>query len=339
MRDINKVLAEMRKQHGDAIIRTGNEIPALTVFPTKIPMIDYRMGGGLLMGRTTIVAGVENSGKTSFAYKCAANFQEVEIPVFYVDTEKQYDPERAKLFGVDNDNIYVIQGELTAENVYETVRDLLKSINSQKDTRAFIVVDSIANMVSEALFDKVASTQFGGSARMINQSLQIWQILLQSNQAILAINQFRDNIGSMGEKEMMPGGMGQKYTAATIIWLRAGLTLKEGDVPIGQEIKITIKKSKTSSPKSTAVLKFYYERGFEIIENLVETALEMEVLNQRGGGYYALPSGEEVKGKDKFIKKLQEDTEFMSKLWDLVYSKMNFPLWNGENVSHETIDE
>jgi len=334
MQSVDKVIASLQKSHGEKAIRRGSELPEWKVFPTGIPGLDYQLNGGLLMGRSTIIAGVENSGKTSLACQIGGRFQKLDVPVYFIDVEKMFDAERAKVFGLDPEKAVVIRGELTAENVFDIGRDLIKSINEQKDNRACIIVDSLGSMIVENLIENSASKQFGGSARVINQAVQVWQLLLDYNQCLININQFRDTMSAMGEDKQMPGGLAQRYVGSTILWLTAGQTLKDGTDPIGHEVKWTIKKSKTSQSKERGVVNFMFETGFDNAKSLIETALEMEIIDETGKGYFTY-NDERIRGRDALIALVKQNKEFMTKLETDVYSKMIKPIWNGEMIDRE----
>lgn len=332
----NKLLDDLNKTYGGqtVIIRKASELPPLRTFPLGIPTLDYDLGGGMLWGRTLLLAGDKGTGKTSTAYHASGQARQMAMPTVWFDLEKSFDLDRAKLFGVDPNMLYVVRGELTAENVFGILRDTVKSISNQDDSRCLFVVDSIAGMVSDALFETEASQQFGGSARMINQSVMVWNILLKENQLLLLINELRDKLGGMGEPDMMPGGRAQEYVASQTLWTRAGVTIKESSEAIGQEMKWTIKKSRSSAPKETGVVNYYYATGFDTVSNLVDVALEMGILKQ-GGPYYELPDGTKIRGKETFLTKLKEDSDFMDSLHNLVYSKMPVPNWNGVDKSEK----
>jgi len=287
------------------------------------------LGGGILWGRTVIVAGNAGTGKTSLAYKALAQGQAMGITGVWFDLEKSFDKDRAAKFGVNTDELWVINNdELTAENVYILLRDTIRSIKKQEDTRAIFIVDSLAGIQIEDMYEKAAGHVMAGNAKEVNHSVTVWNILLAENQILFLINELRDSMNSMGEKDMMPGGRAQEYFASQTLWTRAGQTLKEGTTPVGQEMKWTIKKSRSSPPKEVGLINYNYTTGFEYNENLVSVALEMGLLEQ-AGAWFTAPNGERFHGKDKLVAKLSEDAAFMAELSKTVYSKMPIRNWDG----------
>lgn len=333
MPNIDRIMDEINKTWGENTLRMASELEPVTCMPIGLPSLDIDLGGGILWGRTTIFSGNEATGKTTLAYLAAHQAQLIEMPVFWLDLEKSFDAERARVFGVDPEkNFVVIRGEYAAEQVFGIVRDVLANFNkfeNPNDRRVLIVVDSIALMISEALFDKDASSQFGGSARMINQALGVWSIKCGPNQIVLAINQLRESMKMMGDPQKMPGGEGQNYYASSIVWLRNGETLKDGTKVIGKELKWTMKKSRSSAPKEVGSASFNYATGFNYQENIINTAIDLGLI-ERSGAWYLLPGTEvKVKGKEELYKRLEDDVNFNSEIHDRIYKFVNVPVWDG----------
>jgi len=333
MLKIDEVLKELRKQHGESVVKKASELPPLRSYPVGVPTLDIDLGSGLLWGRTTIIAGKPQSGKTTLANMISGRIQKEGGLIIWFDVEKQYDKDRAILLGVNPDDVVLYDGEdLTAEGAYNYLRDSIRVVKEQ-NIKSFFIIDSLASLTIEALFDKEASNQFGGSSRVINQLVTVGNQLIADNQQLILINQLRDKLGSMGEPDQMPQGKAQEYIGSSIIWMRDGETIKDGNVAIGKNIKWTIKKSRSSSPKNVGECRFYFQTGFDVQENLIDAALELELI-ERSGSWMTLPNGERVQGKDKLVSKLKENKEYMKSLWDIVYTKMGeksgVGIWNGE---------
>lgn len=340
-KDINDVIKGIQKKYGSNIIRTASAIPEVKAFPFGLPDLDLDLGGGVLMGRINMLAGDEASGKTSLAYQLAGKFQSHKIPVFWFDLEKSFDLNRAKVFGVTDENLFVIQSirsvadtgeitnlELTAENVFEVVRDIIRDVKTMVDPRALFVLDSLNGMVIETLYETQANKTFQSNAKLNNQSFAVWQQLLDENQCFLIINQLRSSMSQYGDPHLMPGGEGQKYWSSQIVWLRDGQPIKEGQKVLGLDISWTVKKSRSSNPKERGTAKFYFQDGFDYYASLIHTALDLEILT-KSGSWFVLPNGDRIQGEEKFTLKLKEDKQFLDNLEKEVYNKMPVKIWDG----------
>lgn len=345
MPDIKKIETQLTKKFGNKIFRKASEIPPLQVFPYKVPDLDLDLGGGGLVGRINLIAGPEGSGKTSLAYKWAGEHQKKGIPIFWYDLEKSFDAERAKVFGLNPENVYVFRSdrfvdeesgevtniEFTAENTFTLIRDNIRICKEDRDSRALFVLDSLNGNVIESLMDKAATQTMQSNAKQNNQSFAVWQQILASNQSMLIINQLRESMEMYGDSNIMPGGEGQKYWSNHIIWLRDGKKIKDGETPIGMELSYTIKKSKSSPEGAKGMCKFFYDTGFDYYSSLVHTAIRMNIL-EKSGSWFILPNGDRLQGEEKFVNKLKEDKEFLDNLEKLIYDKMPVRIWNGENA-------
>src|SRR5258708_23980090 len=120
MNNLDRLIDELNKVYGGKVpvIRPASELEPLRSFPFGISTLDLDLGGGALFGRTTLLAGEKGTGKTSLGYQLCGNAQKEGIPIFSLDLEKSFDSERAKIFGLNPENVMVVRGELTAETSY-----------------------------------------------------------------------------------------------------------------------------------------------------------------------------------------------------------------------------
>ena len=84
----------------------------MEVIKTGSYLLDDAIGvGGIPRGRIIQLAGKESSGKTMLALSCIANYlnQNPENTALFFDAEYTYDPEWAKMLGVDIDRVTVIK--------------------------------------------------------------------------------------------------------------------------------------------------------------------------------------------------------------------------------------
>lgn len=330
MSDRDKLIQDLKKNFGEYSIIKANQLPEWVVLPTGIAELDYQIGGGLHIGHFNFITGNKNVGKTYMCYRIITKFQSMGVSCYYVDLDRLFDESRAKHFGVDTNELVVISEGLTTEIVENIGKAIINSCNKSSDRRALVVLDSMAAMASDGTMETEAGKGYGtDDAKANNHLLKIWNSLANRNITFLVVQQFRDNL-KMGEDNILPGGRAQEYYASNIIELKAGQTLKEGTLPIGQELKWTVKKTKTASPKQTGTVKFLYSSGVDAIESLILTAIEMEIIESAGAFYTVL--GEKIRGKEKVIDLLKTNSEFLAKLESQVYAKMNTKIWDGEQI-------
>ena len=335
---LDDLLRELKKKHGENAVQFASDLPPLRALPTGIANLDDHLGGGVLWGRITSLAGNRSSGKTATAMKLAANMQALGGVVFWYDLERQFDKERALIFGLNPEEIIVRRDdeEWVAESFLEILKIDIRAVREAK-IKALFVVDSLTALSTEKVMEDAASSMYDTGAKMNNQTIKIINALLPRKAIFLIINQLRDNVGSMGDPNIMPGGQGQNFFASAIVWLREGQPIKDGQETIGYNMDWTVKKSRSSPPKSRGGVPFYYATGPDYISALVETAVANEIL-EKTGGWYKLPEGivsptgaEKVNGMAALVEALRENQEFLNKLKSVVYSKMPVKFWNGED--------
>jgi RecA/RadA recombinase len=96
---LKALMRACQKEHGPGSFRSASDTRAISVFriPTGFFALDYAMGGGIPIGRTSMVYGRRSSGKSSLLAKIVANaqkmcrkcygpclFEEREVPVMVV---------------------------------------------------------------------------------------------------------------------------------------------------------------------------------------------------------------------------------------------------------------
>lgn len=337
-RDLDSVLARLKKDLGENAIKKGSEIPPLVCFPTGLASLDNLLGGGVLWGRITTVAGKKASGKTSLALRIAGRMQHLGGHVFWFDLEKSYDPERAKLLGVDNEKIAVFTDIASSEQMFNTVRNAIRACTENNLKSAF-VIDSLTATGPEKLDETLVTETYGGggSAIINNQAIRVWNTSLKRNQLLLIINQLRDAVGGMGDPDVLSGGRAQEFYASQIIYTREGQPIKESTDVIGTHVNFTVKKSRSSPPKARGEIPFYYATGFDDMRDLVNVAVAEGVL-EKAGAWIELPEGlvtpdgsTKVQGVEKLYNLIKEDKTLLRGLAEKVYKHIGeVPMWKGD---------
>lgn len=158
---------------------------------------------GIPFGKVTMLAGTPDSGKTSVSIQAMKAAQEQGAVVIYAETEGKTTEKDLIAWGVDPDQIMLIQAR-TAERVFAGIIRAWDAIkDASPDTNLLVVIDSLGNVVSERdseldLIDSVQ--QIGGKGKINRLGLnQIVSKMEQDNAAVLLINYTYDNLGSPGK--------------------------------------------------------------------------------------------------------------------------------------------
>ena len=280
-----RIVEKIRKEFGaDSALRLGEDqakSEVREVIPTGIEVLDrYVLGiGGLPVGRLVELYSEEGTGKTSFAMGCAASAQREGGVVVWCETEEAISTERMKTFGVDVDDLVVLQPG-SIEEAGQQVETALKVLPAGKAGANLVVWDSIAATPTKAeaeggLADY--SQRMGERARSLGAITRLLKDLLPERHAtLLAVNQVREKIGVMfGDKYTTPGGHAVKFAASVRLQLFGGKAVKEGDQHVGKIITFMAAKNRMAPPWRKAQVKLDYAAGWENLWSTVNHAKDV----------------------------------------------------------------
>ena len=283
-------------------------------------------GGGCPRGRIIEFYGREGGGKTTSTLIIAASFQKADDrPVFYVDAEGTYDPIWAKKLGVDNDRVILWRpGASTAEEVFQKCLDVVDT-----DGISLMVLDSFPALVPMNQDEKSMEekTMAGLSAPLTVFSTKLAKYLIRHPSiTFIGINQVRDNMTQYGDPTTTPGGHAWKHFCSVRFEVRSTPVDDAGkdqpdksDAATGVRITNFLKKNKTG-PRDWKTTSFVvnFINGFNEKLDLVDTALQLGIVEQKGSSYSFVnqDTGELLKavGKRALLEKLsEEDVTFLDK--------------------------
>lgn len=166
----------------------------------------YRKGTktkGLPYGKIVMIAGDSDSGKTSCAISAMKAAQEQEVAILYVETEGKTTSQDLKNWGVDADQVMLVQ-ESIAEKAFEAMFRLWDIFfKSYPEGKLLVIFDSLGNVVSkrDTEIDLTTASQKPGGKGQINR-LGLNKLVAKREEndvAVLIINYTYDNIGSPGK--------------------------------------------------------------------------------------------------------------------------------------------
>ncbi len=304
---LDRALAQIRKQYGPGAIMRLGERPAAAraaAIPTGALALDLALGiGGVPRGRITEIYGTEGSGKTTIALHLAAGAQRQGGLAAYIDAEHALDCAYARAIGVDTDALYIAQPD-HGEEALQVAETLIRS-----GRVAIIVIDSVAALVPKAELEGQVGDPFVGlQARLMSQALRKFAGLAdRAGTAVVFLNQIRERVGAMfGPAETTSGGRALRFYASARLEVRRTETLKEGDRPIGQRVRVRVAKNKLAPPFREAELEILFGRGINTAASLLDAALASETLS-RGGAWIAFGDRQLGQGRGAACRALADD--------------------------------
>jgi recombination protein RecA len=310
---LETALANLTKRFGEgAIMRLGEASHLqIDIIPTGSLALDRALGvGGIPRGRVTEIYGPEGAGKTTVCQHIVAEAQKRGGTAAFIDMEHALDPAYAALCGVDVDNLFISQPD-TGEQALEIAETLIRS-----GAVDIVVVDSVAALVPRAEIEgEMGDSHPGLQARLMSQALRkLSGAVKQSNTALVFTNQLREKIGVMfGNPETTSGGRALKFYSSVRLDIRRISAIKEKGEVIGNRTRVRVKKNKVAPPFRVAEFDIMYDEGISMVGDLLDIAVEMDVVEKRGSYFYR--DGESMaQGRENAKQYLRDNPEVAAEL-------------------------
>ena len=316
MTDLNRVILKINKKFGVNTIGKISKMPTIKAerVSSGSPYLDWAIGGGWPLGKTIELYGPFSSGKSLIALKTIVEAQKKKLKCVYLDAENAFDPEFAKLVGVDVDELTISQIS-AGEEVFDIVDMLLDS------DVAVIVVDSIAALVPKyEMEESIEKQTMALQARLMSKALRKLTGKASKNKTLIFfVNQIREKLGGYGNPEITSGGRSLGFYSSLRVEVRRGEFLTDNKRKIGQQVKFKVTKSKVCQPYRDGYFLFYYPDSktpdLELFDNADEM-VSMLLLHgkiKRRGSYYDVLS-KTFQGREELESEIRSDKKFRNKL-------------------------
>ena len=310
LKALQAAMAKIEKDFGKgSIMKLGDEsVEDVDTIPTGSLSLDAALGvGGYPKGRIIEIFGPESSGKTTLALHAIAEAQKAGGLAAFIDAEHALDRFYAAKLGVNTDDLLISQPD-NGEQALEIADQLIRS--SAID---IIVIDSVAALTPKAEIEgDMGDNKVGLQARLMSQALRkLTSSISKTNTTCIFINQLREKIGIMfGNPETTTGGNALKFYASVRLDIRRVTTLKDGDTPIGNQVRVKIVKNKVAPPFRKAEFEITFGEGISRAGEIVDLGVELGILKKSGSwfGYGETRLGQ---GRDA-VKKLIKDNPELS---------------------------
>ena len=282
---LDKALKDITKRYGEGSIMKLGDATALDteVISTGSLSLDIALGvGGIPRGRITEIYGPESSGKTTICQHIVAEAQKMGGTAAFIDMEHALDPNYAAKCGVDIDELLISQPD-TGEQALEIAETLIRS-----GAIEILVIDSVAALIPRSEIEgDMGDAHMGLMARLMSQALRkLSGAIHQTKTSVIFTNQLRQKIGVMfGNPETTTGGQALKFYASVRLDVRRIQSIKVGSEIIGNRTRVRVVKNKVAPPFKKAEFDIMYNEGISKIGDLLDLAVEAEIVDKRGSFY------------------------------------------------------
>jgi recombination protein RecA len=252
--------------------------------------IDYIIGGGIPLGRSTELSGLSSSGKSTTALQAAANMQKIILSggdpelgigaddfILYMDYEGTIDAEYALALGLDiEDSTFILTQPETLEQGANFAREAIET-----GAIRMVIWDSVASMLPSSKAEaEIGKSLPAVQAKLMSDFSQLLNpLLLKHNTANVWINHLKEIMAmgpqrpGIGPRMGTPGGAAMKFYASVRVEYRQlakvteeridDLTQQPRKEVIAQNVLIKVTKNKVSKPFREAVARVRFGTGFD----------------------------------------------------------------------------
>ena len=313
LKALQAAMAKIEKDFGKgSIMKLGDEhVENVEVIPTGSIALNAALGvGGYPKGRIIEIYGPESSGKTTLALHAIAEAQKDGGVAAFIDAEHAFDRFYAAKLGVDVNNLLISQPD-NGEQALEIADQLIRS--SAID---IIVVDSVAALTPKAEIEgDMGDNKVGLQARLMSQALRkLTSTISKTNTTCIFINQLREKIGIVfGNPETTTGGNALKFYASVRLDIRKVTTIKDGDTPIGNLVRVKVVKNKVAPPFRKAEFEITFGEGISHVGEIVDLGVELNLI-KKSGSWYSYGETRLGQGRDAVKKMLADNPELCDEL-------------------------
>ena len=339
--------AKFTKTYGEGVLDNTGKIKPYEVISTGVLSLDYSMGiGGYIEGRLYEIWGPDGIGKSTLVFQGVREAQKKhpDLMVAWIDMEHAVDKPWMVAHGVNisKDALRIITPE-SAEDVADQVKDCLRS-----GLFSFVVVDSIGAMIPEAEKEKDADQAvMANQAKIVTRMVKIAAVEAHNNSTVVIfINQVRANLG-YGADTTTGGGFALKHvTTGKLKLSRTGATPFQVKIPgeekpvrIGHEVAVMNERNRVAPAyrraqfvlMTTASAK-YGPVGIAAVDDAASIGLKTKVIGQRGG-YYDLPNGETVQGRENVVEALRADPDLVAQVREMALATLSGEIILGDEAN------
>lgn len=313
-------MQQIEKEYGKgSIMKMGDQLKELGKVPaisTGSLALNLALGvGGFPKGRIVEVYGPEASGKTTLCLHAIAEVQKQGGTAAFVDVEHALDPVRAKLIGVNLDELLISQPDY-GEQALEIAETLIRSGGVD-----IVVIDSVAALVPKSEIEgEMGDHQMGTQARLMSQALRkLTAAINKTKTLVIFTNQIRMKIGVMfGSPETTSGGNALKFYASVRLDIRKIGNIQEGDKVVGSRHRVRVKKNKVAPPFQVAEFDMD-EKGISLTGDVIDIGVERGVI-EKAGSFFKYEGEVLAQGREATKQYLADNPKMIEtlkqKIWD-----------------------
>ena len=313
LKALQAAMAKIEKDFGKgSVMKMGDiGIENVDIIPTGSLALNAALGvGGYPRGRIIEIYGPESSGKTTLAIHAIAEAQKAGGVAAFIDAEHAFDRFYAEKLRVNVNELIISQPD-NGEQALEIADQLIRS--SAID---ILIVDSVAALTPKAEIEgDMGDNRVGLQARLMSQALRkLTATISKTNTCCIFINQLREKIGVMfGNPETTTGGNALKFYSSVRLDIRRVTTLKDGDTPIGNQVRVKVVKNKVAPPFRKAEFEITFGEGISKAGEVVDLGVQYGII-KKSGSWFSYGESRLGQGRDAVKKIIKDNPELCEEI-------------------------
>lgn len=315
-------MQQIEKEYGKgSIMKMGDQLKELGTVPvvsTGSLSLNLALGvGGYPKGRIVEIYGPEASGKTTLCLHAISEVQKQGGTAAFIDVEHALDPVRAKLIGVNLDELLISQPDY-GEQALEIAETLIRSGGVD-----IVVIDSVAALVPKSEIEgEMGDHQMGTQARLMSQAMRkLTAAINKTKTLVIFTNQIRMKLGVMfGNPETTSGGNALKFYASVRLDIRKVGNIQEGEKIVGSRHRVRVKKNKMAPPFQVAEFDMD-DYGISMTGDVLDIGVERNIVT-KAGSFFKYEGEVMAQGREAAKQFLAEHPktieEIRQKIWDVI---------------------
>lgn len=287
---------------------------------TRFCSLNLSVGiGGLPKGRIIEISGEEGSYKSALSWAIAGDVQRAGKLVAWIDAENAVDfriPKVRKFLttlGVDHKSVIIVRPD-TAEQAFQIIHAM-----ATNDEIGLIVFDSIVAL-SNIREEKADITKEDRNTlpMTINKGLRrTAKLLRDSDCTLILINQLRENMdrrGPFDKKWKTTGGKGLAHWCSLRLFAYKQKIKNNDREQIGNQVTYCVEKTRFDVPRDNAVMFYYFSKGFDTSEELIELCINWGILEKSGNSFVYYKSDKHKHKRSEWISLVGKSEKLYNKL-------------------------
>ena len=124
-----------------------------------------------------------------------------------------------------------------------------------------------------------------------------------------------------GNPETTTGGNALKFYASVRLDIRRVTTIKDGDQPIGNQVRVKVVKNKVAPPFRKAEFEITFGEGISHVAELVDLGTELEII-KKSGSWFSYNDTKIGQGRDAVKRMLKDNPELCDELEAQIMEKL-----------------